>query len=45
MMGAVSSAIFVAAKLGEEDAIGESLSVPESLLLSSVVGLTMMGGT
>jgi hypothetical protein len=30
---------------GEEDAIRESLFIPESFLLSSAVGLTMMGGT
>jgi hypothetical protein len=45
MLRMVSSAIFAAAALGEEDAIGESLSILESLLLSSTVGLVMMEGT
>jgi hypothetical protein len=44
VIGTVLSAIVIAATLEEVDIVGESLSVPESLLLSPATGSVMMGG-
>jgi hypothetical protein len=44
MVGIVLSTSFVVAALEEVDIAGDSLSIPESLLLSPMTGPVMMGG-
>jgi hypothetical protein len=44
MVGIVLSTSFVVAALEEVDITGDSLSIPESLLLSPTIGPVMMGG-
>jgi hypothetical protein len=44
MSGMVLFAILTIAMLEEEDDVRTSLSIPKSLLLSSMMGLVMVGG-